>query len=103
MRENWIGKRKHQFIYLFFSKSQIFIPKIGELGWNEIGFNEILIKTLKISLYINPFDIYIYIYINSVLENDSISLNSFHDTPKQYYCYSIHFYYFILKYLNKIT
>ena len=62
VRENWIDKRKHQFIYLFFSKSQIFISKIGELGRNEI-----LIKTLKIPLYINPFDIYIYINSTTIV------------------------------------
>ena len=50
-----MSKREHSFLSIPL-KSQIFIP--SEIGRNErirIRFNEFFTKTLKISLYIQPF------------------------------------------------
>ena len=50
-----MGRREHSFFSIPL-KPQIFIPpKFGGMGGNEIRFNELLTKTPKIPLYIQPF------------------------------------------------
>ena len=50
-----MGRREHSFLSISL-KSQIFIPpKLGEMGGNEIRFNNFFTKTPKIPLYIQPF------------------------------------------------
>ena len=50
-----MGRREHSFLSIPL-KSQIFIPpKLGEMGGNEIKFNDFFTKTPKIPLYIQSF------------------------------------------------
>ena len=47
-----MSKIEHSFLSIPL-KSQIFVPpKLGEMGGNEIKFNDFFTKTPKISLYI---------------------------------------------------
>ena len=49
-----MGRREHSFLSIPL-KPQIFIPpKLGEMGGNEIIFNDFFTKTLKTPLYIQP-------------------------------------------------
>ena len=50
-----MSRREHSFLSIPL-KSQIFIPsKLGEIGGNEVRFNEFLLKLPKTPLYIQPF------------------------------------------------
>ena len=48
-------RRKEYSLFSIPLKPQIFIPKLGGIGENEIRFNNFFTKTPKIFLYIQQF------------------------------------------------
>jgi len=48
-------RREHSFLSIPLKFQILISPEIGEMGGNEIRFNEFFIKSLKIPLYIQPF------------------------------------------------
>ena len=99
-----MSRKEHSFLSIIL-KSQIFIlPKIGRDKGNEIRFNKFFTKTLKISIYIQPF-------ILKWKSNNNIVIKWFYSFPSMLLTNKviyiplifIHFYYFILKHSNKVT